>query len=96
MSTYIALLKYTQQGLQNWSEASSRIAASRQMTKDAGGELKAYYLTMGQYDAIAVVEMPSDEAYAKLLLKVAASGNVTSETLKAFTEDEARKIFSEL
>jgi uncharacterized protein with GYD domain len=47
---------------------------------------------MGQYDAVLISEFPNDEAGANFALSVGALGNVTTETLKAFTETEYRKI----
>ena len=51
--------------------------------------MKAFYLTMGQYDAVAVIEAPDDETAAKGALITASAGNVSTETLRAFTEQEA-------
>jgi len=56
--------------------------------------MKAFYLTLGQYDAVAISEGPSDEAYATTMLALAAAGTVRSETLRAFTEEEYRKIIA--
>jgi uncharacterized protein with GYD domain len=51
---------------------------------------------MGRYDAVIVAEFPDDDACARFLLSIGALGNVTTETLKAFNEDEYRKIISSL
>jgi uncharacterized protein with GYD domain len=47
---------------------------------------------MGQYDAVLISEFPSDEACAKFTLSAGALGNISTETLKAFSEAEYRKI----
>ena len=62
--------------------------------KAAGGEMKAFYLTMGAYDAVAISEAPSNEAYARTMLAIATAGAVRTETLCAFPEEEYRKIVS--
>ena len=49
---------------------------------------------MGQYDAVLISEFPNDDAVAKFTLSVGAAGNVTTETLRAFTEGEYRNIVS--
>jgi len=41
-------------------------------------------------------DAPDDAALAKAILTLAKDGNVKSETLKAFTEDEYRKIIGSL
>jgi uncharacterized protein with GYD domain len=51
---------------------------------------------VGHHDAVPVAESPSDEICAKFLLSVSSLGNVTPQTLKAFTEDEYRKIVASL
>jgi uncharacterized protein with GYD domain len=51
---------------------------------------------MGQYDAVAIGEAPSDEAYAATILAIGSAGAVRTQTLRAFTEDEYRKIIAAL
>ncbi|MFL5404027.1 MAG: GYD domain-containing protein [Gemmatimonadales bacterium] len=96
MPTYISLLHYTQQGIANIKEGPSRMDAAKQAYKRAGGELKAFYLTLGQYDAIAIADLPDDIAMAKFALGLGKLGNVRSETARAFNESEFRKIVGEL
>ena len=94
MATYITLIRYTQQGIQNMKESPERLEKAKEAIKAAGGELKTFYLTMGQYDAVAIGEAPSDEVYATTMLTIASQGAISTETLRAFTEDEYRKIVS--
>jgi len=51
---------------------------------------------MGEYDAVAVVEMPSDEAYNRFTLSTAALGNIRTKSLKAWTLEEFQKITDQL
>jgi uncharacterized protein with GYD domain len=92
MSTYITLLRFTQQGIEKIKESPDRLDRAKAAIKAAGGELKAFYLTMGQYDALVISEAPSDEVYATTILAIGAAGAVRTESLRAFTEDEYRKI----
>lgn len=92
MPTYITLLNWTPTGIQNVKESPSRLKKAKKAIKDAGGKMKAFYMTMGQYDMVAVVEAPDDETYAKTMLAITSGGAVKSETLRAFTEDEYRNI----
>ena len=96
MPTYISLLRYTQQGIEKIKQSPSRLDAAKKTFRDAGGELKAFYLTTGQADAVAIFEMPSDDAAAKLTLTLGAHGNIRTETMRAFTEPEYRKIIAAL
>jgi uncharacterized protein with GYD domain len=96
MPTYISLLRYTQQGISAAKDAAKRIDAAKEAYRKAGGEFKAIYLTMGKYDLVAIAEMPNDEAAARMALVLGGQGNIRSETLRAFTEPEFRKIIGSL
>ena len=96
MPHFVTLVRYTQQGIANIKESPARLDAAKKAAKAAGGKIHSWYLTMGRYDAVLISEFPDDEAGAKFLLAIGALGNVTSETLKAFTEAEYRKIVAGL
>lgn len=96
MPTYISLLRFTEQGVQNIKESPARLDAARSAFKAVGAELKAFYLTMGQYDAVVISEGPGDETAAKLALAIGSQGAIRTETLRAFTEDEYRSIIASL
>jgi uncharacterized protein with GYD domain len=96
MPTYITLVNYTQKGIENIKDSPARLDKVKAAMKAAGGEFKAFYLTLGHYDMMVVSEAPNDDAYATTMLAIGAAGAVRSETLKAFTEDEYRKIISTL
>jgi uncharacterized protein with GYD domain len=96
MATYITLARYTQQGIGKIKDSPSRVDAFRSAVEKAGGTLKGWYLTMGRYDVVTITEAPNDEVVARLTLATAALGNVTTETLRAFNEDEFRKLVASL
>jgi uncharacterized protein with GYD domain len=92
MPTYISLLKWTQQGIARVKDSPKRLDAGRKAFKKMGVDIKDTYLTLGRYDLVCIIEGPDDETVAKALLGLASQGNVQTETLKAFTEDQYRKI----
>jgi uncharacterized protein with GYD domain len=96
MPTYVTLLRYTEQGIKNIKESPSRLEKAKQAFKAFGGELKSFHLVQGRYDAVVIGELPNDDAVAKFALSTGAQGNVRTETLRAFTEEEFRKIVSGL
>ena len=96
MPHYVTLLRYTQQGIAKIKESPARLDAARKAAEKAGGKIHGWYLTMGRYDAVFIAEFPNDEACARFALSVASLGNVTTETLKAFTEPEYRNIIGSL
>ena len=96
MPAYITLIKYTQKGVENMKESASRLDTAKELFKSMGAEIKAFYLAMGSYDAVAILESPDDETAMKLAIIVGAAGAIRTETLRVFPEDEYRKIISEL
>lgn len=96
MPTYITLVNFTQKGIENIKGSPERLEKVKAAMRAAGGEMKAFYLTLGSYDMVVVSEAPNDAAYATTMLAISAAGAVRSETLKAFTEDEYRNIIAAL
>ena len=96
MPHYVTLLRYTQQGIAKVKESPARLDAARKAAEKAGGKIHSWYLTMGRYDAVFIAEFPDDETCARFALSVGSLGNVTTETLKAFTEPEYRRIVGSL
>ena len=96
MPTYVTLVRFTDQGLATIKDGPSRLEQAKKQFEALGAQLKAFYLTMGRYDAVAVAEAPDDETQAKIALAIGAGGNSRSETLRAFTEDEYRRLVGEL
>ena len=96
MATYVVLANYTAQGVRNIKESPARLDAARKAVQAVGGDIKQVFLTMGQYDLVLVAEAPDDETIAKFILATGSLGNVSTQTLRAFTEDEFRKIVAGL
>ena len=96
MSTYIVLLNWTQQGIENVKDSPARLDKARLAVEAAGGKLSDFYMTIGQYDMVVVIEAPNNETFAKAMLAIAAHGKIRSQTLKAFTEEEYRSIVGSL
>lgn len=92
MPYFVTLIRYTQQGIARIKETPTQLDVVKKAAGKAGGTIHAWYLTMGRYDAVSISEFPDDEAAAKFTLSDVAHGNVTTETLRAFTEDEYRKL----
>lgn len=96
MPTYITLFNYTQEGIETIEEGPERLDNAKELIDALGGELKAFYLTMGQYDAVAVAEFPDDDAVAKAALRTGQTGAVSTETLRAWPEAEFRELVTNL
>lgn len=61
MPTYILLLNYTDEGMRNIKYLPQHANAFRHAVESAGGHMLHIYLTMGQYDLLAIIEAPSDQ-----------------------------------
>lgn len=96
MPTYVTLLKYTQQGVQNIEDSPNRLDNFRKLVESQNGEIKSVFLTMGRYDLVCVLEFPDDATTAATILRLSSMGNVSTETLKAFPEDEYRDVIANL
>ena len=96
MATYITLMKFTQKGVENIKGGPARLDQAKKMFSSKGGELKEFFLVMGQYDAVVITEEPDDLTVASLRLAIGSMGNVSTETMRAFTEEEYRDIINGL
>ena len=96
MATYILLLQYTHQGITKIKESPARSEAAKKLFKSMGGEMKEIYLTAGQYDLVIIAEAPDDETMARICLAAGSLGNVRTQTLRAFTEEQYVKIIKSL
>ena len=92
MPTYVTLFKWTEQGVKEVKNAPMRFQASKKLTESMGGKMLGLYVTMGEYDVVAVSEGPTDEVAAAVALSIAAKGNVKTVTMRAFTENEFSEI----
>ena len=96
MPKFISLVKYTSKGVENIKNSPSRLDAVKKLCESMGAKVDGFYLTMGRYDIVLIVDAPNRETAAKILLTTASRGSVSTETLTAFTEEEYRTIVSEL
>jgi uncharacterized protein with GYD domain len=96
MATYVLLLQYTPQGIAKIKESPSRSEAAKKLFQSMGAEMKSVFLTAGQYDLVVIAEAPDDETMARICLAVGSLGNVRTQTLRAFPEEEYIKIIRSL
>ena len=96
MPTYIMLANWTDQGAQKVKDSPRRLDAAKKALKDMSGEFKSFYLTMGDYDIVAVYEAPDDAVAARFSLMLGMLGSVRTKTLKAFPEAAYREIIASL
>jgi uncharacterized protein with GYD domain len=61
-----------------------------------GAKVEGFYLTMGRYDLVVIVDAPNHETISKIILTTSSKGAVSTETLPALAEEEYRKVISEM
>ena len=59
-------------------------------------KIHGWYLTQGRYDFVVVAEAPDAEAMLAQAAGVAGTGNTRTETLRAFTLDEAEQVLKKV
>ena len=96
MNTYLILVNFTQQGVQNIKDSPSRVDAYRRLCEESGGKMISFNLAMGRYDLVVLVELPDDVTIAKLNLATASKGNIKTETLKLYSESEYQEIIASI
>ncbi|MGD0006471.1 MAG: GYD domain-containing protein [Anaerolineaceae bacterium] len=96
MSTFISLMKLTDQGAKSIKDAPARVAAAVKGLEAMGGKILGFYMTMGEFDYISIAEAPSDEVAAAFLLSLGALGNVHTTTLKGFTLEQFASLVKKL
>lgn len=96
MTTYVMLVRWTDQGMRQVKDSPNRLDKAKSALKEMGGEFKAVYMTMGDYDLVFVYEAPDDAVAARFSLMLGTLGNVRTTTLKAFPEQAYREIINSL
>ena len=96
MPHYVTLMKWTSQGRMGLPAWRDRVEEGEQMIQGAGGKLVGVWVTLGQYDVVEVFEAPDDETALEIITKLQRHGAEQTETLRAFTRDEAEAIIRKL
>ena len=88
MAKYLALFGFTSDAIKQFVVSpSDRAAVVRRLVESVGGSLECYYWMFGQYDGVAIVEMPDSRTHAAVTLAIISSGAFahfeTHELIKA-------------
>ncbi len=96
MPKYISLVNYTSKGIENIKDSPNRLDAVKKLCESMDAKVEGFFLTMGRYDIVLIVDAPDSETVAKIILAITSKGAVRTETLFAFPEKDYRKIIAEL
>ena len=89
-------MKLTEQGAKDIKGAPQRIEQALKGFEKIGGKLLGFYAITGEYDYIAIGEMPSDEVCMTFVVGLSALGNVKVTTCRAYTKEEFAAIVGNL
>jgi uncharacterized protein with GYD domain len=96
MPTYVTLANFTHQGITNVKDTTKRADAFKTAAKKADCTVKELYWTQGQYDAIIILDAPDDASATAVLMSLGKLGNVSTQTLRAFTAAELAPILDKV
>ena len=96
MTTYVMLANWTDQGALKVKDSPNRLDAAKKLLTEMSGEFKFFFLTMGDFDIVAIYEAPDDAVAARFSLQMGMQGNIRTRTLKAFPETAYREIIKSL
>lgn len=93
MATFVMFGKYTQEGLKGMSAGRTKKAST--LVQKAGGEVKAIYATLGKYDLVCIVELPSVQAAMQASVGLTKMTGIAFITAPAVAVEEFDKLMGE-
>jgi uncharacterized protein with GYD domain len=88
MPTYVSLLNWTEQGIKHYRDTTDRAHDFTNLVEKSGGRVREVLWTIGEFDLVAVFDVPDDETLTATLLQLGEKGNVRTRTMRAFNAQE--------
>ena len=89
MATFVVLAKWTEKSFEAMKEGPALVEEFKKTVAAMGAQIKGWYLLMGQYDEMCILEAPNAETVAKILIPLCMKYGGNTQTLQAFTVEEA-------
>jgi uncharacterized protein with GYD domain len=96
MPAYVSLSKFTEQGMHTIKDTLKRTEAVKEAAKAMGGRVVGVWWLMGEYDTMIIFEAADDESAMRGLVANGMQGNLTSMTMRAFSEEEMARVIGGL
>lgn len=87
MATYYILEKSTRESMLTVDEAPVRAQGVVTLAGRYGITIEEWFFTTGVVDFVMKIDAPDDESVAVFTMALRRSGNVTVETLRAYTPE---------
>ena len=94
MAKFVFLMKLTDQGASDVSQAAATVEEAFNLWSALGGELVSLSVTFGEYDFVGVVISPNDETAAQFAAGLAGEGIVSTVTMRGFGIQEFRQLLA--
>jgi uncharacterized protein with GYD domain len=93
MSKYLVQGSYTADGVKGLAKdtGSGRKKAVAKAIASLGGELETMYFSFGEFDVLAIVDLPDHAAAARFALRAAGTGQVHIKTTALLSAEEVDK-----
>jgi uncharacterized protein with GYD domain len=96
MATFVVLAKWTEKSFAAMQNAPALAEEIKKTVAALGAQIKAWYILMGQYDELCILEAPDAQTVAKILIPLSMKYGGKTETLQAFSEEEAMRLFADM
>ena len=75
MTTYIELFSLTDASIKAAKDSPRRLDAAKKLLADMGGEMKQFYMVMGEFDFVGICEAPHHAVMARYVPQLGASAS---------------------
>jgi uncharacterized protein with GYD domain len=96
MASYVVLVNFTEQGIRHIKQTTERAKQLVNAAANLGITIKDIYWTMGAYDAVFTADSPDDDTMTALAVSMGSIGNIRTQTMRAFSADEMKRILDKL
>ena len=96
MPVYVMLGNLTHAAFDELDSIEERDRKAAAIIESLGGKLISLYYTLGQYDFVVIMEMPSKEMLVKFLTIMGKFGTVRTETMETIPTAMLYKIGKEV
>ena len=94
MAMYVSLLQFTDQGIRNVRDTTTRATAATAEAERMGVKVTDSFWTMGAYDVVLLLDAPDEATVTAFSIKLSSLGNVRTQTMRAFRSEEMRSILA--
>jgi uncharacterized protein with GYD domain len=96
MTVYITLGNLSRKAFEKIDSLEERDRKAKKVIESLGGKLISLHYTLGRYDFVAMMDMPSHESLVKFLAILGKHGTVRTETLETIPAEMFYKITKEV